>query len=95
MAEAPFLSKSFLDELELRMLDHAKEIMEFMAGSMIDSKGLAWGDVPLGADERIAKYMDDEAVGVNERLRLSDPPEYARRLKEFQTDVRTRGLSGD
>ncbi len=92
MSEVTFLNKEFLDDLTRDVADQAKDLLEFLTASMIDAKGLAWGDVPLNADERIMKFMNDEAGGVNEQLKLSNPEEYGKRLREFQRDVRQRGL---
>ncbi len=86
------LDREFLDDLEKEILDWSKSIMNFLTESMIDPKGLTWGDVPLNADERIMKFMNDEAQGVNEQLKLSNPEEYGKRLREFQRDVKQRGL---
>lgn len=90
--ESIVLDKDFLDDLEKEILDWSKTIMNFLTDSMIGSKGLAWGDVPLNADERIMKFMNDETQGVNEQLKLSNPEEYGKRLREFQRDVKQRGL---
>ncbi len=94
MSEVTFLNRQFLDDLTRDVADQARQLLDFLTDSMIDSKGLAWGDVPLNADERIMKFMNDEAGGVNEQLKMTNPEEYGKRLREFQRDVKQLGLGG-
>lgn len=94
MSEATFLNRKFLDDLTRDVADTAKDLLDYLTDSMIDSKGLAWGDVPLNAEERVTKFMNDEAGGVNEQLKMNNPEEYSKRLREFQRDVTQLGLGG-
>lgn len=90
-----YLNREFLEEIEKIVTDMAQQATAFLTTSLIDRKGLTYGDVELSASERVQKFMDDEMTGVNAALRVSNPDEYQKRLNQFRRDVESTGLVED
>lgn len=85
-------SKEFLESVEEMAFAMLKDQEDRIIRDMINAKGLAYGDVELNRSDRILKFMQDEQDGVNEALRLSEPDEYEKRLRQFQKDAQEEGL---
>lgn len=92
MSGSILLSKDFLDSVEDLAVSMLKDLEDSTIESMVDSRGLAYGDVELTTQDRIMKFVIDEQDGVNTALKFSDPDEYARRVAQYQRDLREAGL---
>jgi|TARA_Y100000310_G_scaffold220301_1_gene221807 hypothetical protein len=83
-----FLGRDFLQEIE----DDAAAMLGLLedeaVDAMINSKGLAYGDVELNPTQRMMKFVDDEQSGVNANL---SPETRARRSAQFRGDVENSG----
>lgn len=86
-------SHDFLSSVEQLAYEMLADFEEEIVRDMVDQKGLAYGDVELSRQDRIVKFLLDDADGVNEALKLSNPDEYDKRLRQFQRDVQEAGLS--
>lgn len=92
MSNLFFLSPESFQAIE----DEAFEILaaaeDAMVESLINSKGLTYGDIELPREERVLKFVDDELRGVNAWIAQNEPEEHGKRTREFGQDVQQSGL---
>jgi uncharacterized protein YheU (UPF0270 family) len=87
-----FLSKESFEVIEDLAYERLTSLEDQLIESLINSKGLTYGDIELPREERILKFQDDELRGVNQWLAQNEPKEYEKRLAEFTSDVQQSGL---
>jgi hypothetical protein len=82
------LGKEYLQGIEDLAFEFLIDFEDRAVKSLIDNKGLTYGDVELNPMQRMMKFIDDEQRGVNSNL---SPEERIRRSREFITDTEQTG----
>lgn len=92
MSNFPFLGPESFQRIEDMTVDLLQQLEDDMVEGLINSKGLTYGDIDLPLEERVLKFVDDEARGVNAWVAQNEPEEHARRVREFAAAVQRSGL---
>jgi len=87
-----FLSRTSLEQIEEMAAERLISLEDDLIRSLIDSKGLSYGDIELPREERILSFADDEQRGLNAWIAENEPDDYIKRVQTFQTDVQESGL---
>lgn len=85
-------TKEFLESVEEMAYEMLRDMEDELVREMINSRGLAYGDVELNREDRILKFLADDQDGVLDALQFSNPEEYQKRLREFERDAQEAGL---
>ena len=85
-------TKEFLESVEEVAYEMLRDMEDELVREMINSRGLAYGDVELNREDRILKFLADDQDGVLNALQFGNPEEYQKRLREFERDAQEAGL---